>query len=249
MANMLWENKALNTPTLQHSDQNGTLEKWYKTCPDIHIDKNNRNILTKSNGGWQAAYGAVQVSSGFHEWTLKIIQKTGAISIGVSSDIQNINKTQNAAFHSESGYANYTYISYGCIMDESCKELKYPFHKTDGLKYNLNDILTVSLDLDNGFVSFGINGENLGMAFKNIKIGNELKYRLAISMYGKNECVELLSYWSAPITPKLPSKNVLNKQLKELEIRFNKINLNNLEERFKRHNPLLKYDSASILKE
>ena len=54
--------------------------------------------------------------------------------------------------------------------------------------------MTIRLDLKDRYVEFSINDKSYGKAFENIDVGQDIDYRLAISMYGKDHGVTIENF-------------------------------------------------------
>ena len=66
-----------------------------------------------------------------------------------------------------------------------------------GDKLEEGDILTIELDLNNSQIKYFINGNDKGVAFKDIKRGKDIKYRLHAALSSVGSEVELISYKQA----------------------------------------------------
>ena len=55
-------------------------------------------------------------------------------------------------------------------------------------------ILDLSHDDNNGILRFEVNNVDQGICFNDISRGKDIKYRMAVSLGGKHEKVELIKY-------------------------------------------------------
>ena len=58
---------------------------------------------------------------------------------------------------------------------------------------NRGEVL-IRLDLKHGEIRFSLNGIDQGIAFKNIKQGKDIKYRLVGKMYHKEASIEIVQF-------------------------------------------------------
>ena len=85
-------------------------------------------------------------------------------------------------------------LSYGCLWDPTRPNI-YTLYKADYCKAIANgNIVTIILDLNKYTLSYKVNDKDLGIAFKNIAVGNDLKYVLAISVPDEGTSVSLINY-------------------------------------------------------
>ena len=58
----------------------------------------------------------------------------------------------------------------------------------------MNDRTSMTLDLKERTISLAVNGEDQGIAFRDIPKSKNIKYRLFVSLHGKNDSVEISNY-------------------------------------------------------
>eukprot|EP01083_Nonionella_stella_P145806 457700_1 len=109
---------------------------WFKAGSRCKIDG---SVISKVSGGWNCAYGTQEVSSGKHEWKVKVIGG-GSIMIGISSN------TKWAEDHCWSKADTYCYLYYadGQTYDKSGSGTAYMYSES----YTTNDVMTVLVDFD-----------------------------------------------------------------------------------------------------
>lgn len=109
------------------------------------------------------------LNSGKHHWKVKVLQGDG---IGIGIIRSDVNKESLTGYHL--GYRiGYSFHSHGQTINEPNN-----LHKDYKTRYSIGDIIGVTLDLDNGEMSFSKNGIDLGVAFKGL-YGN---FRPAIAL-------------------------------------------------------------------
>lgn len=159
---------------------------------DIHDD--NYMILKKKKGSsWDNSSYTLPVPSTTKKickWDLKIHNalkyepKGSYISLGISSGVvtgQQFIYGKGVKY----GYAGWN----GHSTDNA-----FHWFKSYGEPYGISDTVSVELDLINKQVIFYKNEQSQGVAHSNIKQGEDIEYRLAISMCHVNTKIELLNY-------------------------------------------------------
>ena len=63
-----------------------------------------------------------------------------------------------------------------------------------GRKYMNRDKVSVLLDLKQRIIRFFINDENQGIAYENIQIGNNIRYRMFVSLFFADNSVSILGF-------------------------------------------------------
>ena len=130
---------------------------------------------------WSTMYADPVIKTGKYEWRIKIIEKSTDFGIGLTSNMNNLNKY---GIGRNGGDFGYFYLSYGGIMPfDKRNSTDYPSRKTKVL-YKAGDIITVHLDLDEGVIGFSKNDKYLGDAFMDIM---RVEYRLAVCVGKKNK--------------------------------------------------------------
>eukprot|EP01083_Nonionella_stella_P145828 457807_1 len=120
---------------------------WYKAGSKCKIDGSVVSNVSTS-AVWNCAYGTQEVSSGKHEWKVKVINDSGgSIMIGISSN------TKWAEDHCCSKADTYCYMYYG-------GGTKYDKSGSAGYSetYTTNDVMTVLVDFDEHTIAFAKNG-------------------------------------------------------------------------------------------
>ena len=106
------------------------------------------------------------------------------------------------------------YCDYACkgnayIYDAangSLRDNNFRFHLKYGPHLNKDDEITMIFDAGNGFISYKINGKPIdgksrfnssdveGIAYSDVKKGEDIAYRMAVSCWEVGESVQLISF-------------------------------------------------------
>eukprot|EP01083_Nonionella_stella_P145826 457802_1 len=121
---------------------------WYKAGSKCKIDGSVVSNVSTS-AVWNCAYGTQEVSSGKHEWKVKVINDSGGgIMIGITSN------TKWADGYCWSKADTYCYVYYS--------NNGYKFDKSGNTAYSEpyspNDVMTVLVDFDEHTIAFAKNG-------------------------------------------------------------------------------------------
>lgn len=126
------------------------------------------------------------------KWTIKIddFNDNGYGSIGVVA----FNPNKALCRQTKFGGFLYSYLTFGGHSyknKSSYKELK-----KYGEPFVADDIIQVHLIInkDKQQLSFACNGENLGLAFDDLKFGENIYYRLKVAVYDCNDQMTLLNF-------------------------------------------------------
>ena len=140
---------------------------------ELDIDQETHR-MKHSRGGyrWQSAFGSTIINYGTFIWKLKMIEKSrngNSMCLGVID----VNKINKSSIHSTDfiggrvdlcdGYGYYSYHGH-----------KYHnrINKSYGEGFDVGDIISVILDMDNLTLRFEKNGKDQGIAYENLeKVG------------------------------------------------------------------------------
>ena len=157
-------------------------EGWFKGGKHMTI---NGAIVTHNKDAWQTTYGIQEVSNGKHEWKIKVHNcRNNWMCIGISANTNHL----NSYIQCKDG----TYVLWGYDSTLYAKGISNKTYANGAAEYGNGDTITVHLDLDKSEMSFSKNGNNYGIAFKNI--AKTQKYRLAIGTYWTATKFEMISY-------------------------------------------------------
>ena len=145
--------------------------------------------LVYRNGWENTTYGKIiipSISKLKYKWYLKINKSDdGHIIIGISSNTKNKKKR----FYYDKTGNDYSYWAWkGEILDSK----KVYLWKKYGIKCRTNDTIDMELDMNKKQLIYYINGIYQGIAFKDIKYGNNINYRFVITLYYKDSTVSII---------------------------------------------------------
>ena len=162
-------------------------------CGKLIKISNDNTTITKHSGSTNTVYGKKVIPStsiGTYMWKIKLLSGTGGMNIGIDNAEGthcngNIFVTRNKvyAYCANDGY----FFGWKESRDVDSRH---------SLKFNkVNDILTMTLKLtlNGGKLIYKINDGKEFMFFDDILVQNNLKYRLAISIYDTNGSIQLIS--------------------------------------------------------
>ena len=140
------------------------------------------------------AYGYNQISTNndnknIYKWSVKINKSNDNVSgilIGISSEIY-LEKKSFVSWQ-------YSYIQHGRINTYPEENDGYTHRKHYGIKFKQGDIITMELDLSKSQIKYYVNNEDQGIAYKNIIRGQDIKYRLAVSLREIDNEIEIVSF-------------------------------------------------------
>eukprot|EP01084_Bolivina_argentea_P299262 515825_1 len=159
---------------------------------------NNKKCIEKIANEYSysnCSYGLIEISSNDNikcQWDLKINKKKthphypsgGFIIMGINSSKQ-ANPDKDCRIID----ANYYVCSSGVGLNEYQSRIWYPY----GKMWVENDKVSLCLDLKSKQIRFLTNDNDQGVAFNNIKTGNDIKYRLCVSLYAQS-IVEIVNF-------------------------------------------------------
>eukprot|EP01084_Bolivina_argentea_P092763 166872_1 len=140
------------------------------------------------------SYGKIHISPKYDNictWELKInnigtVEVNGNIMIGISSTESSTDDT----FDVEEDGINYVLCNDGMTYDNETEAWK----EYAGTFAGQNDKISICLDLKKGEISFSINDNNQGVAYKDIEQGNDIKYKLFVSLRSIGDSVEIVKF-------------------------------------------------------
>lgn len=146
----------------------------------IMSPSDDHNILICNQNHWTTILGDFIMSTGYHEWTIKIEDLSfGNMLIGIS--------TENIETYS---YIGNNKTSFGYMSDGGFYTSGES--RTYGEKYSMGDLVTIIFNSDTGILSFKKNGVEQGIAIDNI-YGN---FCPAVSLNTAKQQIKLVSYES-----------------------------------------------------
>ena len=158
---------------------------------DVKISGDNK-IITKLVGGRNnTSIGKISIPSQCNiicRWNLKInVIDDWYMYIGITSDhsSNDLNFCEN---RKTSNYACYALSS--VLKSKDQNKHNYGTH----VSWEQGEIVGMELNLVKKNISFYVNNKYQGVAYENIDIGENIQYRLAVCMYGKDNQIELKDF-------------------------------------------------------
>ena len=117
-------------------------------------------------------------------WTIKVGEFTDyGFAFGISSDY-----STNHKFCDNINSSNYAFCALSYTMSKGETVSNY------GTEWHINDEIGIQLNLKERNIEFLVNGQNQGIAYHNIEIGEDIAYRLATYVYQNNVTVKLINF-------------------------------------------------------
>ena len=87
----------------------------------------------------------------------------------------------------------YHYLFWNAGLTFNNKGYTYPWSKCSK-EYEKGDTISIILNLKEKYVQFMVNGKDADNRYTDIATRKDIKYRLYTSVYGKNDCVQILNF-------------------------------------------------------
>ena len=171
-------------------------EEIFKTTSDkIEISKEGKCIKSTA-AGWidHCGYGITKISSmsgNFYQWDIRIHEQSRnmfAIRFGISSQADILR--YDGILQLLGGHYTYLYQS-GRVFHNPEEKFK-GYKQAESLK--TGDKLSLCLDLRKKELTFMINDKCIEQKCENIKVGEDVYYRLIVSICQQNDCVEIINF-------------------------------------------------------
>ena len=186
----------------------------------VHVS-DNKMCITKEICGWEnTSYGSIKVpanTQNIHKWWFKIKSKarltdedqvtTFNAYIGIAAKIQNkdeiklMQEKEKGNTKTEDFYIEYSFWNCG-VSDKSSKchihpskdiDMQTLYGKAANEKLDEN-VICMDLDLRQRTIKFHVNDEDLGIAFDEIDIGDDIDYKISVTMCSIQNYVEIIDY-------------------------------------------------------
>ena len=157
---------------------------------DYDISQDRKTITKTDNTWYKSMHGNVVIQStvaAIYEWSFKLLHLRSNLSIGVTSDID---CEFNDRFWDNTNCSNYAAMYCGFKGSKGKGDGTYDFDANDG------DIVYMTLDLVQKEIRFMVNDKNLGAAYTDIDVGEDIKYKMAIDAHYATSKVTLISFTS-----------------------------------------------------
>ena len=169
-------------------------------CIKSSEDKKLITKITHREAWHNSSYGSIEIDSESDiicQWDLKISNENGAdggIVVGIAS------KEASDAYIWKSLAASddymYLFGNWGGRHDgRLVHNQDYGTFKSTERRYINNGKISICLNLKLRQLSFSVDDVDQGIAFKNIKKGENINYRLMVSMSHQNSSVEIIQFW------------------------------------------------------
>ena len=146
-----------------------------------------KTIRITKTGGNNSSFGHQTIHSmdkAVYRWNLKVNKPSiWAIIVGISSDWI----TKAKSFHVNEESFNYGYSSYGSKWSKG----KYEQY---GQEWKDNDVIGIKLDMVNRTIEFFVNGQSQGVAYKDIDVGHNISYKLAVYIHWQGHGVTIKKF-------------------------------------------------------
>ena len=156
----------------------------------IKVSKNKRIITNTVSEGFAHCnvYGGIQISADndnkkIYEWKLRMNKMTYCCGFGIASEIY------LGRFAIE--HWQYMYRQGGRILDH---DEFTGYRENYGPTLKEGDIMKIELDLNRSQIKYLVNDQDLGIAYKDIIRGEDIKYRLCASVGLEETEVEIISF-------------------------------------------------------
>ncbi len=159
----------------------------------------NKKCVTKIGADYECNcnYGLTEIASNSDyicRWDLKIIKKSESVRGGIRVGISSIRKSGDF-------WKICKEITTGIYMYSSWRRKLDPFEDLDnncwklyGKRFGENDIVSIILDLKRQQIRYLVNGEDQGIANRNVQKSDEIKYQLLVVMAMSDDCVEIMNF-------------------------------------------------------
>ena len=160
----------------------------HKNTDSYRLESNKRTIvkmngfsLVRSRRGYETVMGNVSVhslSQKTHCWTFEVLQYDMSMCFGIAAEGNGDKYFAFAPHHK---------MHQGTAWRSSSQ--KYPF------KIDKGSVVKMELNLKRKELTFYVDGECLGVAFDDIKCGEDRYYRMAIEFQFSGSSARLVDYW------------------------------------------------------
>ena len=174
-------------------------EHFEKCGTDLVIEGDDSDTIRKENnasGFANVGYTSTWIESNkFNsvKWTIKTVRGSAyesGIIVGVVSKEVDMNRSVQMNKDACPSYFAITYQN-GMDIRVNTQKTKTKYGKTFG---RTGSIFIVELDLKNQQLIYHVDGENCGVAADNIAKGDDIRYKLAVSIYWKDATLQIQDF-------------------------------------------------------
>ena len=159
-------------------------DEWDKESSSKGI-KIDGQIVVKTGSTTQSIYGRESISTGSYSWQIKFKTHIEWFCFGIIED-----KTETLKKYTDDHVYGHNPNGDGCFLFCSgefwIKDVESEYCHALGDK---DTVITMTLNMDKHSISYKINDEDFGSAIDSL---DKSKYRMVLSLYYKDESVELL---------------------------------------------------------
>ena len=156
------------------------------------VNDDKRVMVTDNDGWWVHSFGKNQIASNKSivcKWNLNVNCNKGECVIGIT-DI-NVDKHDFKVGHDIIWECDGNHCLY-FVQDGSIFENKHKW-RFWGSKF-MRGKVSIKLDLKKKQVSFVVNDKDQGIAYSDVKIGEDITYRLVVALKDEDDFVEIESF-------------------------------------------------------
>eukprot|EP01084_Bolivina_argentea_P231470 390349_1 len=170
----------------EFNQSNGWEKEWYEIA-------NNGKSVTLVQGGFASIFGSKWIEStkpSIYIWTLKIDkfkEYEGDMGIGIATNDKL--EENNGRWYKEENDLSFVFFADGEIRTNTSDYMKYA---SEGFK--AGSIVEMKLDLYTQTLSFKVDGNDKGIAFKDIESKKGIKYKMAVYMLNASDSISLVSF-------------------------------------------------------
>ena len=165
--------------------------EYFTNNPGGYKVSDDKKTITKIDASEPSIYGNIIIPStrkGIYSWIFKILCIKTNTSFGITSDIDCTYK--GGEFWQTSKFPAYAAVYAGHRASKGKMEYEYPEFN----QIRANSMIKMVLDLSKKELIFWVDNQNLGVAYKDIDVGEDIKYRMAVDMYNASTKMCLIDY-------------------------------------------------------
>ena len=170
------------------------IDEYFALINEQHtkISNNNTTINKVGYSNWNhSSYGKVIIPSTndhVYKWYIKINRTNqGQICMGISSSAS----IRESYYYSSDSY---NYSIWGRQGKKRSHLMEVPYWNKYSKRFITNDIVVITLDLNEKEMSFDINEEKFGVAFTGIECGKNIDYRFAVTLFETFSSVSIIKF-------------------------------------------------------
>ena len=176
------------------------IQDYFSDFDDKVFENVNTNKMIKciKSYYYSSIYGSYSIQSNSQDkftWILQISRENNNVNNGKLNGIY-IGISSTYICDSDC-FSNTESSNYSCSLDGN-KWSQGNQNKYHSEKFIVGDIMTMTLDCKNKQLSFSHNGKDLGIAYDNIDIDTNIKYKLAIIASQRGDQIQIINFIKGP---------------------------------------------------